>query len=97
MKTGIVHYGVAIPKHRIDAGEIWKTWKNLAESFFDLLSIGERGVLGPEEDTLTLATAAAVQALSRSEIAAEDGDASFRVVGIVNRTDYRAVFYGDTP
>lgn len=68
MQTGIVSYGVAIPKYRIESGEIWKVWKNLATSFFDLLSIGERGVLGPEEDTLTLAVAAARQALERSGI-----------------------------
>jgi len=66
LKTGILAYGVALPKYRISSAEIWNTWKNLATSFFDLLSIGERGVLGPEEDTLTLAVAAARQALERS-------------------------------
>lgn len=71
MKTGIVSYGVALPKYRIDAQEIWRVWKNLATSFFDMLSIGERGVLGPEEDTLTLAVAAARQALERSEVSPE--------------------------
>jgi 3-hydroxy-3-methylglutaryl CoA synthase len=71
LHTGIIAYGTALPKHRIEAGEIWKTWKNLATSFFDLLSIGERGVLGPEEDTLTLATAAAKEALKRSQVPVE--------------------------
>ena len=71
MKTGIISYGVALPKYRIAASEIWNTWKNLATSFFDMLSIGERGVLGPEEDTLTLAVAAAKQALERSSIPLE--------------------------
>lgn len=68
MKTGIISYGVAVPKYRIEAGEIWRVWKNIATSFFDLLSIGERGVLGPEEDTLTLAVTAARQALERSGV-----------------------------
>ena len=68
LKTGIISYGVALPKYRIEAGEIWRVWKNLSTSFFDVLSIGERGVLGPEEDTLTLAVAAARQALERSGI-----------------------------
>lgn len=68
MNTGIVSYGVAVPKYRIESGEIWKVWKNIATSFFDLLSISERGVLGPEEDTLTLAVAAARQALERSSV-----------------------------
>lgn len=68
MQTGILSYGVALPKHRIEARQIWETWKNLATSFFDVLSIGERGVCGPQEDTLTLATAAARQALERGAI-----------------------------
>ncbi|HWQ45813.1 MAG TPA: hydroxymethylglutaryl-CoA synthase [Longilinea sp.] len=71
MKTGIISYGVALPKYRIASDEIWKVWKNLATGFFDMLSIGERGVLGPEEDTLTLAVAAAKQALERSGVAPE--------------------------
>ncbi|MGC9358481.1 MAG: hydroxymethylglutaryl-CoA synthase, partial [Anaerolineae bacterium] len=68
METGIISYGVAVPKHRIEAQAIWETWKNMAEQFFDLLSIGERGVLGPEEDTVTLAVAAAKQALARADV-----------------------------
>lgn len=71
MQTGIISYGVALPKYRIEANEIWKVWKNLATSFFDMLSIGERGVLGPEEDTLTLAVEAAKRALERSHVPVE--------------------------
>ena len=71
METGIISYGVALPKYRIEASEIWKVWKNLATSFFDMLSISERGVLGPEEDTLTLAVAAGRQALDRSGVPVE--------------------------
>jgi hydroxymethylglutaryl-CoA synthase len=56
-------------------------WKNLAEQFFDVLSIGERGVLGPEEDTLTLATAAAAQALERSQVPKESIGALFLGTG----------------
>ncbi len=71
METGIIAYGVALPKHRIAAADIWQVWKNLAPEMFDKLSIGERGVLGPEEDTLTLAAAAAQRALARSGVPAE--------------------------
>lgn len=71
MHTGIVSYGVALPKYRIESNEIWKVWKNLSTSFFDMLSISERGVLGPEEDTLTLAVEAAKRALERSGVAPE--------------------------
>lgn len=77
MQTGLISYGVALPKYRIESGEIWKVWKNLAPSFFDMLSIGERGVLGPEEDTLTLAVAAAKTALERSGVAVEKIGAVF--------------------
>ena len=65
LDTGILAYGVALPKHRIGRDDIWQVWKNLAPDLFDKLSIGERGVLGPEEDTLTLAAAAARNALAR--------------------------------
>jgi hydroxymethylglutaryl-CoA synthase len=73
LKTGIISYGAAVPRHRIEAEEIWRVWKNIAQQFFDMLSISERGVLGPEEDTITLATAAAEQALARaSDVVARD-------------------------
>ncbi len=68
LETGIVAYGAALPKHRISAQTIWDVWKNFQTDLFDKLSISERGVLGPEEDTLTLATAAARQALERSGV-----------------------------
>ena len=68
MRTGIRSYGIALPKYRIDSAEIWGIWKNLSKSFFDLLSIGERGVCAPEEDTITLAVAAAKMALERAMI-----------------------------
>ncbi len=77
MDTGLLSYGTSVPRHRIEAAEIWKVWKNLAEQFFDTLSIGERAVLGPEEDTLTLATAAAEQALARAGVPREKVGALF--------------------
>ena len=77
METGIISYGVAVPRHRIEARAIWETWKNMAEQFFDLLSIGERGVFGPDEDTITLAAAAAKQALSRAGISKDSIRALF--------------------
>jgi hydroxymethylglutaryl-CoA synthase len=75
--TGILSYGIALPKYRIEANEIWQVWKNISISFFDMLSIGERGVLGPEEDSLTLAAAASKMALSRSNILPEKIGAVF--------------------
>lgn len=64
--SGILSYGTAIPRRRIAAASIRAVWGNIAESFFDMLSIGERAVLGPDEDTLTLAVQAARQCLERS-------------------------------
>lgn len=71
MQTGIMTYGTAVPTHRIASSEILKTWNNIAEDFFDVLSIGERAVLGPEEDTVTLAVSAAQEALARSGLKPE--------------------------
>ena len=75
--SGILAYGTAIPRRRIAASDIRKVWGNLAESFIDVLSIGERAVLGPDEDTLTLAVAAARRCLERA------GDGAARSVGAV--------------
>lgn len=77
MRTGIRSYGIALPKYRIDSAEIWGVWKNLSKSFFDLLSIGERGVCAPEEDTITLAVSAAKMALERGAISNESIGAVF--------------------
>jgi len=63
---GILAYGTAIPRRRIAGTAIRAVWGNLAESFLDTLSIGERCVLGPDEDTLTLAVAAARLCLERA-------------------------------
>ena len=81
MDTGILAYGVKLPKHRIESGEIWDVWKNLAPSFFDMLSIGERAVLGPEEDTITLAAAAGEIALQRAGLEPDQVDAVFLGTG----------------
>lgn len=77
MDTGIVAYGVAVPRHRIEAQEIWRVWQNFSADMFDVMSIAERGVLGPEEDTLTLATVAARTALERAAIPFDQVGACF--------------------
>jgi 2-acetylphloroglucinol acetyltransferase len=71
--SGILSYGTAIPRRRIDARTIRAVWGNVAESFIDMLSIGERAVLGPDEDTLTLAVSAARACLQRAGGAADIG------------------------
>jgi len=64
--SGILAYGTAIPRRRIAAESIRAVWGNIAESFIDMLSIGERAVLGPDEDTLTLGISAARDCLERA-------------------------------
>jgi len=68
LKSGIVSYGTAIPRHRIDVHEIWKVWENVTPDIFDKMSFVERAVLMPNEDALTLGVAAAELALDRSGI-----------------------------
>mgnify|MGYP002065705597 CR=1 FL=1 len=58
-----------------------QTADNLAPSFFDMLSIGERAVLGPEEDTITLAVAAGEVALQRAGLEPEEIGAVFLGTG----------------
>ena len=66
MQTGIVSYGTYIPKHRIDVQDIYKVWRNVTPEIFDRMSLRERAVLMPDEDSITLAVAAAQIALDRS-------------------------------
>ncbi|MBL8967272.1 MAG: hypothetical protein JNG85_09695 [Spirochaetaceae bacterium] len=74
--SGILAYGTAVPRRRIAGTEIRAVWGNLAESFLDLLSIGERAVLGPDEDTLTLAVAAGRACLERAAAGMAAGGAA---------------------
>jgi hydroxymethylglutaryl-CoA synthase len=70
-----------LPRRRIDSAAIWGAWKNISQSFFDTLSIGERAVLGPDEDTVTLAVDAANQAIQRSGVSSTDLGAIFLGTG----------------
>ena len=80
--SGIISYGTAIPRRRIAASSVREVWGNIAESFFDTLSIGERAVLGPDEDTLTLAVLAARRCLERAAAGgAGAGDAAAGTAG----------------
>ncbi|MEK7310214.1 MAG: hydroxymethylglutaryl-CoA synthase [Planctomycetota bacterium] len=71
MQTGIVSYGTYIPKHRIDVQDIYKVWRNVTPEIFDRMSLRERAVLMPDEDSITLAVAAAQIALDRSGLKRE--------------------------
>ncbi|MEW6522616.1 MAG: hydroxymethylglutaryl-CoA synthase [Bacillota bacterium] len=75
MDTGILSYGVYIPRHRVAVKDIWQVWQNVTPDIFDRMSLCERAVLLPDEDTITLAVAAAQQALERSALQASEVDA----------------------
>ncbi len=85
--SGIIAYGNAIPRRRIEGTAIRAVWGNLAESFLDMLSIGERAVLGSDEDTLTLAVSAARSCLERAGASGTDcakalGSGAAKALGI---------------
>ena len=66
MTAGIWGYGVSIPRHRIAVEEINRVWKNLPFEAAKARKVRERAVLGPDEDTVTLSTDAAVKAIAMS-------------------------------
>ncbi len=72
MNAGILSYGVSIPRCRIQADEILQVWKNTHKQIIDRMGFKERGVLYPDQDTITLAIDAGSQALERTGIAQEE-------------------------
>jgi hydroxymethylglutaryl-CoA synthase len=66
MTSGIRGYGVAIPRRRIAIEEINNVWKNLPIQTVKGRKVKERGVLGPDEDTVTLGADAAYKAIKMS-------------------------------
>lgn len=78
--AGIVGYGAHLPRHRIKAEEIAKTWGADAPSYKKGLMLREKSVPPPDMDTITLAVEAAKNALKRS--------------GGVNPADIGAIYIG---
>ncbi len=76
--AGIIGYGAYLPFTRIKVEEIHKTWRNISlDRLKKVLMVEERAVLQPNEDTITLAVAAAKEALSQSGVEKEKIDAVF--------------------
>ncbi|MBI5360688.1 MAG: hydroxymethylglutaryl-CoA synthase [Planctomycetes bacterium] len=69
MQTGIISYGTCIPKHRINVKDIFNVWRNVTPEIFDRMSLSERCVLLPDEDSVTMAVSSAQLALDRSGLA----------------------------
>ncbi len=66
--AGIVGYGAYIPRYRIKVEEIAKVWGKDANSIKKGLNIQEKSVPAVDEDTITIATEAARNALSYAGI-----------------------------
>ncbi len=66
MTSGILGYGVTIPRRRIAIEEINNVWKNLPLQAVKARKVKERAVLGPDEDAITLGADAAARALRMS-------------------------------
>lgn len=65
LKTGISSYGAYIPRYRITADEISSNWGNDADAYKSGLGLVEKSVPGLDEDTVTIAANAAIQAKDR--------------------------------
>jgi hydroxymethylglutaryl-CoA synthase len=64
IQTGIIGYGVYIPRYRVPAREIARVWKYPESP----VPITEKAVPGPDEDTMTIGLEAARNALIRANI-----------------------------
>jgi hydroxymethylglutaryl-CoA synthase len=67
MKVGIVGYGAALPRQQIPAAAIEASQGKSNSGIPKALGVSQKTVPGLDEDTATLATAAAAQALERLE------------------------------
>ncbi len=66
MDSGIWGYGVSIPRRRITIEQVNDVWKNIPLQAVKARGVKERAVLGPDEDTVTLAVDAALRAVKMS-------------------------------
>jgi len=70
--VGIVGYGGYVPKYRIRVEEIAKVWNVDGERISKALQVEEKSVPSLDEDTATIAVAAARKALEHSQLEPED-------------------------
>lgn len=68
MDTGIVGYGVYIPRYRIKAEEIAKVWGGNADNIKKGLLISEKAIAGLDEDTTTISVEAARNAIKMAGV-----------------------------
>ena len=70
--TGIVSYGVYIPKYRIKPSQIAAAWHKEVKGVEKSLGVFEKAVASTDEDAVTLAVEASFKALSSSKLKATD-------------------------
>ncbi len=75
--TGIVSYGVYVPKFRIKVEEIAKVWDKDPSSIKNGLKVNQKSAPGLDEDTATIAVEAARNSLKRTEKRGEDIEAIY--------------------
>ena len=75
--VGIVSYGTYIPKYRIRLADIAAAWKKEPAEVVGSLGIDEKVVPAADEDAVTIAIEAAMQAVAASHRAASDIDVLF--------------------
>lgn len=77
MPVGILGYGAYLPRWRLKGADIAAAWSTDWEKIFSSLAVHEKVVPAIDEDTTTIAVAAAVNALMRAGISAEVINAVF--------------------
>jgi len=75
--AGIVAYGACIPRYRIKLEEIARVWGADAEAYRRGLGIEEKSVPAPDQDAITLAVEASLNAISRSGLDPVEIDAVY--------------------
>ena len=72
LMTGIVSYGVYIPKYRIKPSQIAEAWHKETKEVEKSLGVFEKAVASVDEDTVTLAVEASSRALESSNLSPSD-------------------------
>lgn len=75
--SGIVGYGIYIPKYRIRVDDIATVWKKEPEEVTSGLKVFQKAVPGEDEDVVTMGLEASLQALKRSGVNASKLQALF--------------------
>ncbi|MDY6774676.1 MAG: hydroxymethylglutaryl-CoA synthase [Halobacteria archaeon] len=70
--AGIVSYGAYVPKYRIEAEEIARIWGDDPDVIKNGLNVKQKSVPDEDEDTITIATEAAKNAMRRVDVDGEE-------------------------